>query len=217
MISVSKLSLIGLLFGNICVINGWTAPPPPSTWGPSPQWTTPQWGWSPSPPPQWTVPPIPQWSQWAWQPSQTNVDQVSTNQYQSGGNSQLDVLQETFPPGWSSSSIWHPPATQWEFHSSDSWEQQGQDQWIHHLADTWEYNQETHQWEIQNHSQLWSKTQSGNSFVWVQSSSDSAAGQSSSETTSHQQSPGSYVDTHSSSNQWYENSQSNWQTVTHQG
>jgi len=106
MISVSKLSLIGLLFGNICVINSessqWAPSPPPANWWSSP----PVWGWSPSPPPQWTVPPTPQWSQWSWQPSQTTVDQVSTNQYQSGGSSQLDVFQQnSYPPG------------QWEYHN----------------------------------------------------------------------------------------------------
>jgi len=92
MISISKLSSIGLLFGIVCIIKVESQS--------APQWPSPQWGWSPSPPPQWTTPPTPQWSQWSWQPSQTVVDQVSTNRYQSGGSSQLDVFQQnSYPPG----------------------------------------------------------------------------------------------------------------------
>lgn len=225
MFSISKLIFVSSLLCGVCTVKSdsqWQSTPTQSWWAPStPTWPIPpawnvQWGWSSSPPPQWTLPPTPQWNQWSFQPSSTTVDQVNTQTTQSGGSNQLDVYQQSYPPGWSNSQ-WAAPATTWEFHSADSWEQHGQDQWIHHLADTWEYNQETHQWDIQRHSQLWSRVQQGNSWIWIQAASNYAAGQSSSETTSHEQLPGQLSDTHSSSNQWYQNTDSSWTAVVHHG
>ena len=107
MISIQKLTCFTFLFGSAFIsqmvsqaaASSTPTPTPTPTPSPSPStWQSPQgswnaqWGWAPSPPPYYTPVPQPQWNQWALQPSQTNVDQVQTNQYSAGGSSQLDVI-----------------------------------------------------------------------------------------------------------------------------